>query len=187
MGRAWCIVCLAATALATSPTIDETACSPPGTVECTLRTAGVRDPALLAGSLLRAELRSIGDVVELDGAEAAELFDELRAKAVPLGDRSRLRKAARLSDGRAQMGTFGLTADQSLVGPEKRAAPRRQLQSGDGGFSIEVAAIVVTGLIGMVGYVVQARSAQAQSQSQAELEREASEREKGRARASKQV
>jgi hypothetical protein len=33
----------------------------------------------------------------------------------------------------------------------------RRLQSG-GGFSIEVAAIAFTGLIGMIGYAVQARS-----------------------------
>ena len=67
----------------------------PATVECALRAAGVRDPATMTASLLRSELRTVKDVAELDSAEAAELFDELRAAAVPLGDRSRLRKAAR--------------------------------------------------------------------------------------------
>jgi hypothetical protein len=40
--------------------------------------------------LLRAELRTVLDVAELDTAEAAELFGALRGASVPLGDRSRL-------------------------------------------------------------------------------------------------
>jgi hypothetical protein len=45
-------------------------------------------------ALTKAELRTVGDVAELDTSEAAELFGELRAAAVPLGDRARLRKVA---------------------------------------------------------------------------------------------
>ena len=74
-------------------------CTPPASVECALRTAGVRDPAAMTESLLRAELQTIGDVAELeklDAMESAELFSELRAAAVPLGDPSRLRKIARM-------------------------------------------------------------------------------------------
>jgi hypothetical protein len=37
----------------------------------------------------------VADVAELNAAETAELFDEMRAASVPLGDRARLRKAAR--------------------------------------------------------------------------------------------
>jgi hypothetical protein len=44
--------------------------------------------------LVHAELRTVADVAELDAAEVAELFGELRAALVPLGDRSRLRKVA---------------------------------------------------------------------------------------------
>jgi hypothetical protein len=64
---------------------------------------------------------------------------------------------------------------------------RRHLQSGGGGFSIEVAAIAFTGLIGMVGYAVQARSAQKASTAQGSLGREAAEREKAAAKAGKQL
>ena len=70
-------------------------CTPPASVECALKTAGVREPAAMTESLLRAELRTVADVAELDVGEAAELFEELRAASVPLGDRSRLRKVAR--------------------------------------------------------------------------------------------
>ena len=45
-------------------------------------------------TLTQAELRTVSDVAELDTAEAAELFGELRAAAVPLGDRARLRRVA---------------------------------------------------------------------------------------------
>jgi hypothetical protein len=67
------------------------------------------------------------------------------------------------------------------------SAQHRQLQSDGGGFSIEVAAIAFTGLIGMVGYAVQARSAQKASKAQASLELEAAEREKVEAKAGKQL
>ena len=66
-------------------------------------------------------------------------------------------------------------------------ASHRQLQSG-GGASIEVVAIAFTGLIiGMIGYAVQARSAQKASQAQASLGREVAEREKAEAKAGKQL
>ena len=54
------------------------------------------------------------------------------------------------------------------IGGKTRDAPHRQLQS-DGGVSIEVVAIAVTGLIGMIGYAVQAWSAQKASGAQASL------------------
>ena len=162
-------------------------CIPPANVECALQTAGVRDPAAMTESLLRAELRTVADVAELDTAEAVELFEELRAAMVPLGDRSRLRKAARggvwggVHGGSAVIFEPGAHHNEAFEAPhetlcEKKAgvghktppgsglwdrkrgqsAQHRQLQSG-GGVSIEVVAIAFTGLIGMVGYAVQAR------------------------------
>jgi hypothetical protein len=50
-----------------------------------------------------------------------------------------------------------------------------------------VVAIAFTGLIGMVGYAVQARSVQKASQAQASLGREAAERDKAEAKAGKQL
>jgi hypothetical protein len=138
----------------------------------------------MTASLLSAELRTVEDVAELDTAEAAELFDELRAAAVPLGDRSRLRKTARASGGSVSRLHGGVFSTQSTE--ERRATEHRQLQT-SGGFSIEVAAIVFTGLIGMIGYVVQARSVQRATEAQTDLEREAAEREKAEAKAGKQL
>jgi hypothetical protein len=143
----------------------------------------------------------VQDVAELDITEAAELFGELRAAAVPLGDRARLRKAALQFAGRAdrirQIELFVNSEDglPQLLSSDKgsltyaaehsQTPTGRQLQSGAGGFSIEVAAIVFTGLLGMVGYVVQARSAQKASEAQASLERDAAEREKVEVKAGK--
>jgi hypothetical protein len=152
-------------------------CTSLATIECTLRSAGVHNPAAISANLLRSELRSMEDVAELDMAEVAELFEELRAAAVPLGDRARLRKAARLSgavdrthpfvkleysvppaepSGKARGGSLA-TGLQFCAEEHSEVRTDRQLQSGGGGFSIEVAAIAFTGLIGMVGYAVQAR------------------------------
>jgi hypothetical protein len=64
-------------------------------VECALRTAGVREPATMTETLLSAELTTVSDVAELGAGEILELFAGLRSASVPLGDRSRLRKAAR--------------------------------------------------------------------------------------------
>ena len=175
-------------------------CTPPVSVECALQTAGVRDPAAMTESLQLAELRTVADVAELDTVEAAELFGELRAAAVPLGDRSRLRKAASTHSmiwDRQQWGGPGdqtsimfqsdsLPPSHETIGGKATDVPHRQLQAG-GGVSIEVVAIVFTGLIGMVGYAVQARSAQKASQAQASLGREAAERENAEAKAGKQL
>jgi hypothetical protein len=73
------------------------ACGMPDAIEYALENATVREPASITTSLHRApveHLRSVADVAELDPSEAAELFDELRAVAIPLGDRSRLRNLA---------------------------------------------------------------------------------------------
>jgi hypothetical protein len=154
-------------------------------------------------SLLLAELRTLRDVADLDATEAAELFGALRTASVPLGDRSRLRKVARgevlgQADVVFEAGNVPdveklasrldkPTAGQPKMHQERRRMEQhRRMQSG-GGFSIEIAAIIFTGVIGMIGYVVQARSAQKASNAQAELDREAAEREKAEAKAGKQL
>ena len=74
-------------ALRTTAAAGPLLCNPLASIECVLQTAGVLDAAAMAESLLQIELRTVGDVAELDTTEAAELFGEL-------GDRARLRKVA---------------------------------------------------------------------------------------------
>jgi hypothetical protein len=158
--------------------------------------------------LLRAELRTVADVAELDTTEVAELFGELRGASVPLGDRSRLRKVAWGSvqgalrggstvdlfvptDNACGKARAGLkTMPRADVRSDRRGGPceqHRQLQSGGSGFSIEVAAIAFTGLVGMIGYAVQARSTQKASEARGGLEQEAAERDKAEEKAGKQL
>jgi hypothetical protein len=143
------------------------------------------------------------DVRLLNTPEQRELAESLREEGVSLGSRSKLR---RLSEEPVEAGDEPEpaeifrenTAAGHRMSPRSGASAvsereggqserRRQLQSGGGGFSIEVAAIAFTGLIGMVGYAVQARSAQKASAAQASLGREAAEREKAEAKAGKQL
>jgi hypothetical protein len=144
----------------------------------------------------------VHDVRLLNMPEQLELADSLREQGVNLGSRSKLR---RLSEKAVEPGDE--SAPEQTLHEKTRAGrrtppgssrsereggqseQRRQLQSGGGGFSIEVAAIAFTGLIGMVGYAVQARSASGAQASgaQASLGREAAEREKAEAKAGKQL
>jgi hypothetical protein len=149
-------------------------------------------------TLIQAELWTVGDVAELDTAEAAELFDELRAASVPLGDRARLRKVAWVHSSAGDREQRGGPGEQSALMPAVQSGSlppfydnfgdktanehHRQLQSG-GGVSIEIAAIAFTGLVGMVGYIVQARSMQAATKAQAGLEFDAAEQDKAESRA----
>ena len=64
-----------------------------GDMACPLQSFGVRDPTAIVAALSQAALHSAADVSMLNVAEAAELFEDLRAGAIPLGNRTKLRKA----------------------------------------------------------------------------------------------
>jgi hypothetical protein len=140
-------------------------CDATGTLEASLAAGGLQQPAALASTLRSLGLPTARDVRLLNMPEQLELTESLREEGVNLGSRSKLR---RLSEEPPEPG--GEPAPEETLrekaGPEHRRTPgsartgHRRLQSGGGGFSIEVAAIVFTGLIGMVGYAVQARSAE---------------------------
>ena len=148
-------------------------------LEAELESGQLDQPRVLSTILRELGLHLMGDVRLLNAPERLELSESLRAAGVDLGSRSKLR---RLSGGDTQ-------SEQQLQLDE--SAPltidnHRQLQEKTG-FSLEVAAIVFTGLLAMVGYVVQARSAQKSSDAQASLEREAAVREQAEAKAGKQL
>ena len=193
------VTTLAAAEQTFSASPDEAA----GSLQSSLAAAGLEQPQALAGILRALGLPSLRDVRLLNTPEQLELAESLREEGVSLGSRSKLR---RLSEEPVEAGDEPEpaeifrenTAAGHRMSPRSGASAvsereggqserRRQLQSGGGGFSIEVAAIAFTGLIGMVGYAVQARSAQKASQAQASLGREAAEREKAEAKAGKQL
>jgi hypothetical protein len=158
-------------------------------VACTLQATGVREPAAIVATLTQAALYSVADVAELNGGETAELLEGLRAAAIPLGDRARLRKASEHGGTPQPFAEDEMPcAPRPLQDTNHRRLQRATSSSDRGGdVSIEVVAIAFTGLIGMVGYAVQSRSAQKASKAQASLGREAAERDKAEAKAGKQL
>jgi hypothetical protein len=141
------------------------------TLQSSLSAGGLEQPQFLSGILRELGLPSMQDVRLLNKPEQLELAESLREEGVNLGSRSKLRRLSETpvepGDAPAPKGTL---REKSGAGHRKTPGsgrseredgenePRRQLQSVGGGISIEVAAIAVTGLIGMVGYAVQARS-----------------------------
>ena len=170
------------------------------TLESSLAGGGLEQPQFLFGILQKLGLPRVQDVRLLNVPEQLELAESLRKEGVNLGSRSKLRQ---LSEKAIEPGDE--PAPEDALHEKSRARhrktpgavrlereggkneQRRHLQSGGGGFSIEVAAIAFTGLIGMVGYAVQARSTQKASTAQGSLGREAAEREKAEAKAGKQL
>jgi hypothetical protein len=153
---------------------------PAGEITLAIQAAGVRDPAAIVAALSQAALYSVADVAELNQAEAAELLEGLRAATIPLGDRARLRKTYE-NEGRHH------TLANTLRHRHLQAGATHTTGGGGDGMSIEVAAIAFTGLIGMAGFIVQARSTQKASEAQASIEREAAERDKVEVKAAKQL
>ena len=129
----------------------------------------------------------LADLRGFDGAERAELYETLRVAGVALVDRSKLRRLATTPGWQNLLESTVVEREEDK--PRGNIRDHRQLQqsAGSGGVSLEAGAIFFTGLIGVVGYVVQARSALSQSKAQAGLKREAAEVEKIRARAAAQL
>ena len=118
-----------------------------------LHQARIAEPLLATRVLtqtlgLDAEGPWLADVQAFDDGEREEMFAALRKEGVTLADRSRLRRLA----------SAGVTQPV----PDGENSPRRSAQSSEGdsgGASLEAMAIAVTALLGVVSYVVQARSA----------------------------
>jgi hypothetical protein len=128
-----------------------------------LASGGLDQPHALTGLLEGLGLRLMQDVQRLNAPEQLELAESLRAADVSLGSRSKLRHLAN-ADAAADngMGIMGSGAN----------APPRQMQkdqptsaaaskSDGGGFSVETLAIMVTALLGLASYVLQAKLARA--------------------------
>ena len=154
---------------------------PAGGIASAIQAAGVREPSAIVAALSQAALYSMADIAELNEAEAAELVEGLQAVMIPLGDRARLRKIYEKAGSCHDFGAGNRWLQAGAIDATKGGG------GGGAGISIEVAAIAFTGLIGMVGYLVQARSAQNASEAQAGIEREAAERDKMEVKAAKQL
>ena len=95
----------------------------------------------------------------LNEAEQLELAESLRSAGVNLGSRSKLRLLAD-ADAAADHG-LDLTATGANVSPrqmqEDQPASAAAAKSDGGGFSVETLAIMVTALLGLASYILQAK------------------------------
>ena len=140
----------------------------------------------------------LADLRGFDGAERAELCDALRSEGVPLAEPSKLRRlitsAAELPPPLKDTSTRGAKRREQSppmvrdsTPRESRDVPRRHLQSGGNGGSMDSIALVVTAVLGIASYLVQARQTQAASAAQHRLGRELAEREKAEQKAGHQL
>ena len=153
---------------------------------------------------------SLADLASLDAAEQAELHASLTKAGVPLGTRSRLRRAAgsagrlglagpKVDDARLHLLLTGKQLPQHAAAmdpptprhtrdcPEeaKLDAPPRRLQ--DGGVSSDSIALMATAALGILSFIVQARVAASEAKDRADLDREHAQRQKEEAKAGKQL
>ena len=169
--------------------------SPPGTnitlevpwrkLHSTLCSAGLEHPDRALIVLRKLGLKAVADIRLLDPEETAELRMELKQGGVTLSDRARIRRLSQRTINRPAFeesdAFFGLErpaphliprastphASPPADGPER---PRRLQQDGSGGISGETAALAVTGLLGVLSFVAQARASAAADRTQKDTE-----------------
>eukprot|EP01052_Picozoa_sp_SAG31_P008399 SAG31_NODE_424_length_15826_cov_4.954664_9_plen_185_part_00 len=136
-----------------------------------LRTVGLRGAGAveLALALQTSGLQTALDLrlLEADGEDATELMEQLRLAGISIGDRSKVRL---LLGGRSSGGSTAVAQDDSQTVSSERASEtpaiddaritqKRQLQSTSetesDSISADTIAIVLSVLVGTVGYIVQ--------------------------------
>ena len=142
-------------------------------LESELASGGLDQPHALSGLLEGLGLRLMQDVRRLNEPEQLELAESLRAADVSLGSRSKLRLLAN-GDAAADHG-------MGIMGTGANATPRQMQEdqpsnaaaakSDGGGFSIETLAIMMTGLLGLASYILQAKLARDAAHSEKDHDR----------------
>jgi hypothetical protein len=159
-----------------------------------LDPAGLEDRAAMANSLQSLGLSSLLEVQLLHAEEAQEMWWSLRERSISLGDRAKLRQAARgQSEQRVHSERLReeISPSTEPMVNDSKAGPgvapigmtsQRRLQEGVSSDSI---ALMVTAALGILSFVVQGRVAAGQAKDSADLDRMHVLREKEQAQASK--
>ena len=184
-----------ASILPTSVAAPVTPNSPPGAnitleapwskLHATLCSAGLEHPDRALTVLRKLGLKAVAEFRLLDPEETAELRMELKQGGVTLSDRARVRRLSqRTINGPAFEESdvfFGLERPAPHLTPCASTAhvrvptdgpkrPRRLQQDGSGGVSGETAALAVTGLLGVLSFVAQARASASADKTQKDTE-----------------
>jgi hypothetical protein len=115
----------------------------------------------------------LADLQAFDGPEREEMLEVLRGEGVGLADRSKLRRLIDLS--RSTPDSYAKDIDNHRANDATIAAPRRmqkeELEADKGsGLSSDSIAIIITAVLGVGSFLVQARVAAAAEKTQRELE-----------------
>ena len=138
-----------------------------------LAAARVADPDTVMGVLRELSLDSAGhwraDMAALNTAEQEEMVAALQRGGVPLGDRSRLRvwvNTAAWGASLVNTTEILLTSPTRLYVTSEKSEQRRLQQEvraeESSSINLETMAIIFTGLLGVIGYVVQSKIARDQ-------------------------
>jgi hypothetical protein len=139
-----------------------------------LAPVGLEDSAAMAGALQTQGLSSLLEVQLLHVEEAQEMWSSLRETGISLGDRAKLRRAARgQSDQRVHntaesMNTYTHPQADSSVTPIGMTSPPRRLQEGVSSDSI---ALMATAALGILSFIIQGRVAAREAKNRADLDR----------------
>ena len=152
----------------------------------TLASAEVATPQLVA-RVLHELILAPAELGQLDSVERAEFVDSMRGAGVPLGDRFRVRRMSDIlrTSGQVHSDYSIFPASSSETKMDAFQGSSRALQSeGSSGVSGDSIALMVTALLGIGSFIVQAvtekRAARAATATQKELDRELAAREASR-------
>jgi hypothetical protein len=153
-------------------------------LEAELAAGELDQPLALSGLLGDLGLHFMRDVRRLNDPEQLELVESLKTAGVNLGSRSKLRLLASVNANMRAAVDF----DQGLVmatvaKPHRRKAQDQPLtaatsKADSGGFSVETLAIMVTTLLGLASYILQAKLARDANHSEKEHDRRVANRDK---------
>ena len=165
---------------------------PSGLVEPALVAAGLENPGAAHHALRELGLTSMRDIRLLDAAEGVELKAALALADIVLGDRSKIRIVAatgELGSGPADCKTAQDPSDGELI-----RATRRLAEKGDTAASADtpwvsgdILALMVTALLGIGTFALQARSAKQSDANQRQIELASHEHDAARATAERQL
>ena len=164
-----------------------------GLVEPALVATGLENPGAAHHALRELGLTSMRDIRLLDAAEGLELKAALALADIVLGDRSKIRIVAATGH-ELGFGSSECKKNQDPSDGELIRAPRRLAEKGDTAASADtpwvsgdILALMVTALLGIGTFALQARSAKQSDANQRQIELASHEHDAARATAERQL
>jgi hypothetical protein len=161
-------------------------------LEPALGAAGLENPGAAHHALLELGLTSLRDIRLLDAAEGVELKTALALADIVLGDRSKIRIVA--ATGELGFGPADCKTAQDPSDGELIRVARRLAEKGDTAASADttwvsgdILALMVTALLGIGTFALQARSAKQSDANQRQIELASHEHDAARATAERQL